>query len=65
MSQGPAINPLTTMVIAVSSDALNEANKVMLNARLASNRLQVQQFVTQSMMAGAFIPMEVPSFLGG
>lgn len=64
MSQGPAINPLTTTVIAVNSDALNEQNKVLLNARLASNRLQVQQFVTQSMMSGAFIPMEVPS-IGG
>lgn len=63
MSQNTAINPVPAM-LAANSDALSEQNKVILNAQLAANRLRIQQFVTQSMMAGAFVPME-PSFLGG
>lgn len=70
MSQGAAINPLSAAIdsqgrVIVNSEVLNEQNKVLLNAQLAAGRLQVQQFLTQSMMAGAFVPMEVPSFLGG
>lgn len=70
MSQSAAINPLVATIdsqsrVTVNSEVLNEQNKVLLNATLAAGRLQAQQFITQSMMAGVFIPMEVPSFLGG
>lgn len=70
MSQNTAINPLAQVIdsqgrVTVNSETANEQDRAMLNAQLANNRIQMEQYLLQSQMAGAFIPLEVPSFLLG